>query len=111
MKTRDQGQETWQLLAPAKHTDNFMATRDRFDRSHGHRETCVREDKAKRDRLMHERVSNKARVLTLYEDIKSRSEWKQQQRDSSNIFAHQQQKVIYDEVKYVYKMCKLTSKI
>lgn len=98
MKAKNHEHDTWQIVAPAKNTDHFMATRDRFDRTHGHRETCVREDRAKRDRLMQERVANKNNVLTLYEDIKSRSDWKQQQRDSNNILMHQQQKIIYDEV-------------
>jgi hypothetical protein len=98
MQEKNFTHNTRDIIQPEKNTNMFMATRDRFDRTAGHRETCVKEDKDRKERLLKEKVLNKSRVLTMYEDLKSRSDWKYQQKESQNILVQQQRKQLYDDV-------------
>jgi hypothetical protein len=103
MREKQFTHDTKGIIQADQNTNMFMATRDRFDRTAGHREACVREDRERKERLLKEKVYNKSKVLTMYEDLKSRSEWKHQQRESQNILVQQQRKQIYDEVVMTYQ--------
>lgn len=99
MKEKNYTHNTRNITEADHNTNLFMATRDRFNRSVGHREICLNEDRQRKDRLLREKVLNKARVLNMYEDLRNRSDLKNNQRDTQNILMHQQRKQIYNEVR------------
>lgn len=76
----------------------YMSDALRFDRARGHRERFLLEEKAKREKLLQDKVANKHNILTMYEDLKSKSEWRQQQRVQANIESRQARQRFHDQV-------------
>lgn len=98
MVEREFHHDTKAVTAASPASQMFMSDALRFDRERGHRERFLQEEKAKREKLLHDKVANKHNILTMYEDLKSKSEWRQQQRQQAKLETKQARQRFHDQV-------------
>ena len=95
---RDFYHDTKPITEPLQQSALFMAPVDRFSREANHRELFIRQEQQKKHQLLQERVLNKSNVLNMYEDIRSRAELKNQNRETNNIHSMQNRSQLYGEL-------------
>lgn len=98
MVEREFHHDTKAVTAASPSSQMFMSDALRFDRERGHRERFLQEEKAKREKLLHDKVANKHNILTMYEDLKSKSEWRLQQRQQAKLESKQARQRFHDQV-------------